>query len=620
VTTTVAAKPPAPAAAPVAAPVTPARPIDLYHRFIASQSAEVRAEVVRLPVVVVLGERVRGGQSALVEAGLGWRATNRKLRPSLSDDDAPVRFYLGDELVAIELAIATVDDDGAAVRDGLAELFGELRGRDVSAVVAIEQDTLDPGAVDVLVARAERIRAKLDLLAAAIGAGVEARLCIVVSDGNDGFADLARVLARAGRGVPIDIAAGAPPVATIISKLADVLPSGLTTLAGDAFARLVGFLAHVDGFATALAAFLAAFSTPAGSATTARLTVATIFLAEGTLVGAPFPMLDRSALRPAPAPSWRHVAPRCLLAAACATLPFAAGPLFAAISWAPPVAPIADASVDARFDANHDVFTDAAAGPGAGANPDAFTDAAADAGAPAICPPSPPEVQIDLRVSPTERAVGIDISSYDRAPLPWAALKAAGVSFVYIKASEGMSTDPAFAAHWRDAKACGILRGAYHLVRFNDDPAAQAAVFATKLGADLGELPPAIDVENSAVQAGDHAPGATCASLQDALDVLTRRIATSTGRVPAIYTSIDAWQPLEACGDKLADRPLWLKYYGSPQTIRLFAGWASWMFWQRTGAATITGERRGEVHQIDVDEFTGTLGELRARVPGGGAR
>jgi lysozyme len=606
-------------------------PLELYHRFVAAQPADARDDLERLPVVVMLGERVRGGQSALVEAGLRWRETAQKLRPSLSDADALVRFYQGDTLVAIELAIALVDDEAAPARDGLSALFAELRGRDVSAIVVVEYDTLDPGAIDALVARAGRIGAKLALLARAIDGSLDARLCLVAPDagtGGDGFDDLVRVLAGAGQRLALDVASGALTVAAITAAFADVLPYGLTRLDAAGFARLAGFLAHVEGFATALAAFVAAFAAQPGPAPAARLTTLCLFVSDGTFAGTPFPVLDPRKLRPAPPLAWRQVVPRCLAIAAAASLPATLGPLLASlISAGGGGAPVRDGGVpDAGAGDGGVVVGDGGApgdagSPGDGGPPDDGGAVPGDAGGGdlAICPPSPPSIDIKLYAS-TTRAVGIDISSYDQAPLPWAALKRAGVTFVYIKASEGLATDSAFAAHWRDAKACGLRRGAYHLVHFNDDPGAQAAAFVAKVGADRGELPPVIDVETSAVDEAEARPGTTCASMQAALAALTNQITSYTGSIPAIYTSNEAWSLLSTCGDTLAAHPLWLKHYAPEYEIRLFGGWKQWTFWQTTGSGTITGERPGYVHKIDVDQYHGTPDELHADFPIRGTR
>jgi GH25 family lysozyme M1 (1,4-beta-N-acetylmuramidase) len=140
------------------------------------------------------------------------------------------------------------------------------------------------------------------------------------------------------------------------------------------------------------------------------------------------------------------------------------------------------------------------------------------------------------------------------------------------------------------------------------------------VGADRGELPPVIDVETKFVQAAQAVPGTTCTTLQAALGALTDQITQYTGAVPAIYTSDDAWPPFEPCGNALAVHPLWLKHYAPEYEIRLFGGWKLWTFWQTTGSGTITGERPGYVHKIDVNQYHGTPDELRADFPIRGTR
>jgi len=66
---------------------------------------------------------------------------------------------------------------------------------------------------------------------------------------------------------------------------------------------------------------------------------------------------------------------------------------------------------------------------------------------------------------------GIDIyfQNLDDAQAPsWAAIRQAGFSFVFQKASEWQQ-DPSFLPRWPDFKANGLLRGAYHLPRPNSD-------------------------------------------------------------------------------------------------------------------------------------------------------
>jgi lysozyme len=90
---------------------------------------------------------------------------------------------------------------------------------------------------------------------------------------------------------------------------------------------------------------------------------------------------------------------------------------------------------------------------------------------------------------------GIDVSHH-QGPIDWTSLRAQGVDFAYVKASEGGDhRDSAFAANWAGAKAAGIMRGAYHFFTLCRPGAEQAANFIAAVPADPDALPPAVDLE-----------------------------------------------------------------------------------------------------------------------------
>jgi GH25 family lysozyme M1 (1,4-beta-N-acetylmuramidase) len=60
---------------------------------------------------------------------------------------------------------------------------------------------------------------------------------------------------------------------------------------------------------------------------------------------------------------------------------------------------------------------------------------------------------------------GIDVS-YVNGPINWERAAAAGIRFVYIKASEGVESDPAFSSNWNASKEAGLTHGAYHVFDF----------------------------------------------------------------------------------------------------------------------------------------------------------
>ncbi|AHM66398.1 hypothetical protein PPSQR21_027560 [Paenibacillus polymyxa SQR-21] len=67
---------------------------------------------------------------------------------------------------------------------------------------------------------------------------------------------------------------------------------------------------------------------------------------------------------------------------------------------------------------------------------------------------------------------GIDVSRY-QGKIDWKAVKEDGISFVFIKASQGQRyVYPTFITNAKGAKETGVLLGAYHLL---DAPSVEAA-------------------------------------------------------------------------------------------------------------------------------------------------
>lgn len=103
---------------------------------------------------------------------------------------------------------------------------------------------------------------------------------------------------------------------------------------------------------------------------------------------------------------------------------------------------------------------------------------------------------------------GIDISSNNGALIDFHAVRKSGVRFVYIKVSEGTYVNPYARRHATEAKAAGLLVGAYCFVtpkdgrtgRWEADHFLQKAREAGLL--DEGCLRPAADIEVTRLPAG----------------------------------------------------------------------------------------------------------------------
>jgi GH25 family lysozyme M1 (1,4-beta-N-acetylmuramidase) len=70
-----------------------------------------------------------------------------------------------------------------------------------------------------------------------------------------------------------------------------------------------------------------------------------------------------------------------------------------------------------------------------------------------------------------QRPLGTDVSGYQAEYLNWTAIKNDGVSFTWVKATEGTYyVNPYFTAQLTGAASAGVYAGAYHFARPSDDP------------------------------------------------------------------------------------------------------------------------------------------------------
>lgn len=92
---------------------------------------------------------------------------------------------------------------------------------------------------------------------------------------------------------------------------------------------------------------------------------------------------------------------------------------------------------------------------------------------------------------------GIDVSNHN-GKVDFDAVASSGISFVYVKSSEGATfKDSKFKSNCRRAKAAGLHVGAYHFFRKDRDGELQARnMIAAAKGLDL-DLPMVIDIEDA---------------------------------------------------------------------------------------------------------------------------
>jgi lysozyme len=215
----------------------------------------------------------------------------------------------------------------------------------------------------------------------------------------------------------------------------------------------------------------------------------------------------------------------------------------------------------------------------------------------------------DLR---RDHAQGVDVSHHQET-IDWPEVLLSGIHFAYVKATEGVDyQDPRFVENWQGAQRAGLLRGAYHMLRPEDDALAQAQWFVEVLraaGYEARDLPPALDVErvSTTTQIPRH-------QTADRALVWLRFVEQELGRRPLLYTNPIFWRDYLVADHPLTDYPLWLADYSEEPAADSPWGEKAWLFWQFTERADLPGITR----PVDLNRFSGAPERLRESVLGGG--
>lgn len=192
---------------------------------------------------------------------------------------------------------------------------------------------------------------------------------------------------------------------------------------------------------------------------------------------------------------------------------------------------------------------------------------------------------------------GIDVSRW-QGEIDWRRARRNGVSFAYIKATEGGDVlDPQFKENWRAARRARVPRGAYHYYYFCRSPESQARWFIRNVPRDAQALPPVLDMEwNHQSKTCKRRP--TGAQVRREAERFMRVLERHYGTRPVVYTTVDFWRDTGI--GRLRGTEFWLRSVaGHPADV--YKG-ASWTFWQYTG----TGRIGGIQGDVDINAFRGS--------------
>lgn len=170
---------------------------------------------------------------------------------------------------------------------------------------------------------------------------------------------------------------------------------------------------------------------------------------------------------------------------------------------------------------------------------------------------------------------GVDLS-HDNDVMSWKTMVAAGISFVFVKATEGITViDPLFKVRQMLAKLLVIEFNAYHFYIPTDDGAAQAEHFLSVAGT-VKKM--ALDLEPALVNGSDSWLAIPEQQRYTQLRAFLARI-EAAGIAIVIYGTKDFIESLLPQADFLSQYELWAVCY-EPELKALPKFWTTWAYWQ----------------------------------------
>lgn len=197
---------------------------------------------------------------------------------------------------------------------------------------------------------------------------------------------------------------------------------------------------------------------------------------------------------------------------------------------------------------------------------------------------------------------GTDASKYQRS-VDWAAARDSGISFAFLKATEGGDmADEYFAEHWRGTREAGIPRSAYHFYYFCRSAREQAEWFIKNVPRDSSALPHVLDMEWNHLSPSCRlrpSPDVVQAEMRVFLTMIERHY----GKRPIIYTSVDFYHDNRL--SEFKGYQWWLRSVADHPSQR-YPG-QEFLFWQYTGTGIVPGIRG----DADINVFNGSERQWR---------
>lgn len=218
--------------------------------------------------------------------------------------------------------------------------------------------------------------------------------------------------------------------------------------------------------------------------------------------------------------------------------------------------------------------------------------------------------------SPTPTAIleGIDISSIQGA-IDWERVRAAGISFAYVRSVIGLDTrDSMRALNAARARKAGVELGMYGVCYPRHGRAQDAEKQGAQLAADHkasgATLRPMIDFESLT-----DVPNATDIEWSNALTAYIAGL-SAAGLEPILYTYPSFWRGLGTvfAASRWAHYPLWIAHYTKAAQPDVPPPWTRALVWQYAASAPgFEGRVDGVPGLVDRNRLFGSLDDLRVQ-------
>ena len=197
---------------------------------------------------------------------------------------------------------------------------------------------------------------------------------------------------------------------------------------------------------------------------------------------------------------------------------------------------------------------------------------------------------------------GIDVSSY-QGDIDWQVISDEGISFAFIKATEGSShKDKFFQKNWEAAGNTDLRIGAYHFFSFDSTGDTQADNFIEAVSIKDNMLPPVVDIE---FYSSKNKEVPSVEETHEILNALLKKLEDHYKMKPIIYATRSSYS--RYIKGYYPEYDIWIRdLFFYPM---LFDD-QKWTFWQYNNQKKLKGYK-GVEKNIDLNFYNGDLEKFK---------